>query len=142
MKRFNDLRFNDSRGEASFRFLDNVPQVGWTATAHLASEDGDRSGGNELVSLQNELRINPIARWLIHFVATEVTVELVLVIVIATEFEAFTVGRKFLFLVEHNQLRCAPWLPRLANVTPEFVIGFVITPTDIIITGRFSCDVL
>src|SRR5215831_11585062 len=128
---------------SSFGFLDNVPQVGWTrVAAHLASEDRRRIGGNELVALQNELRINPVARRLIHFVATEVAVELVFVIVITTEFEAFTVRRKFLFLIEHNQLRCAPWLPRLANVTPKFVIGFVIAPPDIIIAGRFSCDAL
>src|SRR5215472_18875332 len=50
--------------------------------------------------------------------------------------------REFPFLIEHHQLRCTPWLTRLANVTPEFVIGFVITPPDIIIAGRFGCDVL
>src|SRR4029453_5074839 len=57
----------------SFRFFHHVPQVGWIRpAAHLAFEDRRRSGGNELVPLQNELRINPIACRLIHFVATKV----------------------------------------------------------------------
>src|ERR1043166_239433 len=111
-------------------------------TAHLASEDRRRVGGNELISFQNELWINPIASGLVYFVATEVAVELVFVIVVATELETFTVRRKLLFLIKHHHLRCAPWLAWLTNVTPEFVIGFVITPPDIIIAGRFGCDVL
>src|ERR1044071_2245472 len=74
----------------SFGFFHYVSQIGWTrAAAHLASEDRRWSGGNKLVPLQNELRINSVARRLIHFVATEVAVELVFVIVIATEFETF-----------------------------------------------------
>src|SRR6476660_4056323 len=127
----------------SFGFLDYLPHSGWIRTpTHLAFEDWRRSGGNELVLLQNELRINPIASWLIHLVSTEVAVKLVFVIVVTPELETFAVRRKFLFLIEHHQLRCAPWLARLANVTPEFVIGFVVTPPDIIIAGRFGCDVL
>src|SRR6476660_3843952 len=127
----------------SFGFLDYLPHSGWIRTpTHLAFEDWRRSGGNELVLLQNELRINPIASWLIHLVATEVAVELVFVIVVTPELETFAVRRKFLFLIEHHQLRCTPWLASLANVTPEFVIGFIVTPPDIIIAARFGCDLL
>src|SRR4051794_26417180 len=126
----------------SFGFLDDVPQVGWRATTHLALEDRRRSSGSKLVSLQNEFWINPVASGFIHFVATEVAVKFVFVVVIAPEFQTFAVWRKFDFFIKHHQLCCAPWLARLANVTPELVIGFVITPPDIIIAGRFSCDVL
>src|SRR5215472_1493603 len=103
----------------SLRFFHDIPQVGRILAAHLASEDRRRVGGNQFIAFQNELGIDPVTGGLINFVAAEITVELVLVIVIATELEAFAVGRKFLFLIEHHQLCCAPRLTRLADVTPE-----------------------
>src|SRR5215510_5966087 len=127
----------------SFGFFHNVSQVGWIRpAAHLAFEDRGRICRDKRVPLQDKLWINPIACRLIDFVTTKVAIEFVFVIVIAAEFETFAVRRKFLFLIEHHHLRCAPWLTRLTNVTPKFVIGFVVTPPDVIIASRFSCDVL
>src|SRR5262249_35192189 len=80
--------------------------------------------------------INSVAGRLIHFVPAEVTVELVFVIVIAPKFEAFAVRRELLFFIEHHQLGCAPWLTWAPDVAPELVIGFVVTPPDIIIASR------
>src|SRR5262249_7515330 len=126
------------------RFFHDVPQIGWIrATAHLASENWCRVRGNEFVAFQHELRIDPIARGLIDFVAAEITVEFVFVIVVATELETFAVRRKFLFFIKHHQLCCAPWLTRATDVAPELVIGFVVTSPDVIIAGRrFGCDPL
>src|SRR4051794_534111 len=127
----------------SFRLFYYVAQIGLTgATGHLAPENWRRVHGNEFVPFQNELRINSVARRLIDFVAAEITEKLVFVIVIAAEFEAFAVRGKFLLFVEHDQLRCAPWLTRLAYVAPELVIGFVVTPANIIVAGLFSRDPL
>src|SRR5262245_29369672 len=129
---------------ASFRFFHNVSQIGWTrVTGHLASENRRRVCGNEFIAFQNELWINSVAGRLIDFVAAEVTIELVFVIVIASDIDAFTVRREFLFLVQHHQFCRAPWLTRATDVTPELVIGFVVTPPDIIIPGRrFGGDLL
>src|SRR4029079_308034 len=126
----------------SFGLLDDVAQVGWRATINLAFDDRRGSSGNKLIPLQNEFWINPVASGLIHFVATEVAVKFVFVVIVAAEFQTFAVWCKFAFFIKHHQLCCAPWLAWFANVTPELVIGFVIRPPDIIIAGRFSCDVL
>src|SRR5262245_66469066 len=121
----------------SFRFFHDVSQVGWIRpAAYLAFEDRRRVRRDEFVPLQDELWINPIACRLVHFVATKVAIEFVFVIVVAAEFETFAVRRKFLFLIEHHHLRCAPWLTRLTNITPKYVIGFVVATPDIIITSR------
>src|ERR1041384_6289452 len=100
------IRHSGIRDSLSFRFFDNVPQIGWIgAAAHLASEDRRRICRDDLVTLQHELWINPIARRLIHFIAAKITVELVFVVVIAADLQTLAVGRKFFFLVEHYHLR-------------------------------------
>ena len=58
-----------------------------------------------MVALQDELRINSIARWFINLVAAKITVEFVFVIVIAAKFEAFAIGCQFLF--SFNITNCA-----------------------------------
>src|SRR2546430_5223006 len=85
---------------------------------------------SDLVALQNKFRINAVACRFIDLVAAEIAIELVFVIVVASEIEAFTIWSKFLFFIQHHQLRCAPWLAWPPHVAPEFVIGFEVTPPD------------
>src|SRR4029077_9847902 len=127
----------------SFRFFYHVTQIRRTGvSSELAFENWRRVGGNQFVALQNKFRVNSVACRLAYPVAAEGTIELVFVIVVAPEIEAFTIWSKFLLFVQHHQLRCAPRLTRPPHVTPEFVIGFEVTPPNEIISGRLCRDVL
>src|SRR5205823_7433952 len=53
-----------------------------------------------------------------------------------------SVRGKLLFFIQHHQFCRAPGLTWASDVAPELVIGFVITPSDKIISGGFSCDLL
>src|SRR5207237_941552 len=85
---------------ASFRLLNRITQFRRGRSPHdLTSKNRRRIGRNYFVALQNELGIEPIARWFVNGLAAEMAEEFVFVIVVAAEFEAFTIRRQFLFFV-------------------------------------------
>jgi hypothetical protein len=102
----------------------------------LAFEDGSGAGRNQLVAFENKFRINSIAGGLIDFVPAEVAVELIFVIVIEAKINLFPVWGELLIFVEHHELSRAPGLPGAPDVTPKFVVRFVITAANKIIAGR------
>src|SRR5207249_5103113 len=81
-------------------------------------------------------------RRFVNVLAAEVPVEFVFVIVVEPEIHFLTVRREFLFFIEHNKPRRAPWLPGPANVAPEFVIRLKIATTNEIISRRLLLDPL
>src|SRR6266545_5436473 len=87
----------------SFRFFYHVSEIfPSSVAAELTFENWRRVHGYELVALQNELRINSIARRFINLVAAKVTVEFVFVVVIAAEIETLAIRGELLFFVQHH----------------------------------------
>src|SRR5215470_13292922 len=104
----------------SFRLFYYVTEIFRGGVApELAFENWWRVRGYQLVALQNELRINPVARRFINLVAAEITVEFVFVIVIAAEIETLAVRGKLLFFIQHHQFCRAPGLTGAPYVAPE-----------------------
>src|SRR4030095_8047586 len=127
----------------SLRLFYHVTEIfGGGVATELTFKNWRRVHGYQLVALQNELRIDSIARRFINLVAAKVTVEFVFVVVIAAEFETLSVRGELLFFIQHHQFCRAPGLARPPDVAPELIIGFVIPPSDKIISSRFGCDVL
>src|SRR6267154_5292155 len=97
----------------SLRFFYHVTEIFCSGvTTELTFENWGRVHGNQLVTLQNELRINSIARRFINLVAAKVAVEFVFVIVIASDVDTFAIWSKLLFFVQHHQFCRAPGLAR------------------------------
>src|SRR5205085_12550630 len=116
---------------------------GASAIAILAFENRRRIGRDELVTFQHELGVKAVARRFVNGLPAEGAVKFVFVIVVAAEAQFLTVGCELLFFVQDDELRCAPRLARLADVTPEFVDrAFEISVADKIIAGRFRRDLL
>src|SRR4026208_1316072 len=122
-----------------FWFFDFITtDLGLCASGKLTGENRGRIGGDQLVTLEDEFRVDSVAGGLVDLVATKVTVEFVFVIIVAPEIEMFAIGGQLLFLIQHNQLRFAPGLPWTADIAPEFVVRLIISTADKIVARRFG----
>src|ERR1022692_1168863 len=84
----------------SLRFFDGVTRHSrLRASAHLALENGRRSGRDDFVTFQDELGIDCVACRFVNFVATEIALEFVFVIIVAAETKALAIGCEFLLLI-------------------------------------------
>src|SRR4030095_5683189 len=113
-----------------------------TRAAVLAFENRRRIGRDQLVTRENEFRIDAVARRLVNRVAAEVAIELVFIVVVKAEVYLFAVRRKFLVFVQHDQLRRAPRLAGPPDVAPKVKILFVIASPDEVITRRLRLNSL
>ena len=105
-ERFLDFARNDNIGLITPVFYHVTEILRGGVTTELTFENWRRVHGNQLVALQNELRINSIARRFINLVAAKVAVEFVFVIVIASDIDTFAIWSKLLLFVQHHQF-CA-----------------------------------
>src|SRR5207249_9600284 len=93
-----ELRHSSSQ----LRFLDQITaNLSLGAPGKLTRENRWRAGGDELVTLEDKLRINGVAGGLVNLVAAEVTVEFVFVIIIAPEIEALPIRSQLLLFIQH-----------------------------------------
>src|ERR1700688_4316803 len=84
----------------SLRFLDSVTRYrGLGSRVHLALENGRRIGRDDFVTFQDELGIDGVAGRFVNFVATEIALEFVFVIIVAAKTKTFAIGREFLLLI-------------------------------------------
>src|SRR5207244_9509700 len=97
----------------SLRLFDQeARRRGLGAAVVLALENRGRISRDQLIAGENELRIDAVAGRFINFVAAEVTVNFVFVIVVATERETLPIGRELLVVVQFHQFRGGPPLDR------------------------------
>src|SRR5438874_8531457 len=103
-----ELRTSSLIRHSSFlqlRFFDLIPaHLSLRAPRELTGENRGRVGRKDLVAFQDEFWVDGVAGGLVDLVATKVTVELVFVIIVAPEIEAFAIGGQLLLLIQHNQL--------------------------------------
>src|SRR5205085_5003080 len=110
------------------RFLDHVTGLPrFSPPAQLTFENWRGIGRDQLETRDDKLGIHSVARRLVNFVTAEMAGKFVFIIIVRAELQRFAIGSEFLFFIQHDQLRAAPWLVRLSHVSPEFKVRLKIT---------------
>src|SRR5277367_3629220 len=96
--------------------------------------------GDNFVPSQDKFRIEAVRGGFVNCLPRKISLQAIFIIVVRAGSIRLAIGCQHFLLIQHDELGTAPWLTRLADVSPEEIISTVKSSSNEIISGRFPRD--